>query len=105
MATSLAVVMRNPVHEPCCAERCKYRPARVAWLLREIEEAAQSGYTPCEVMATVFSRDNLPGGAFGPGMRRGLDDVADIGRAIKAGKRSPVEIARFLCPFAETDCL
>lgn len=94
---TLAVTSSQP--ERCCVV-CPYRPERVAWLMRMIEELAQSGYSPSEAMATVLAQDNLPGGAFGPTMRRGMDDVADIGRAIKAGKRNPVDVSNFLCPFS-----
>lgn len=97
---TLAVTSSQP--ERCCVV-CPYRPERVAWLMRMIEELAQSGYTPAEAIISVMSDDNIPGGSFGPGMRRGLDDVADIGRAIKAGKRNPAEVSKFLCPFALED--
>lgn len=102
MGTSIALAV-TPRADPKCCAICPYRPSRIAWLLGQIETLAQSGWEPSEALATVLSQDNLPGGAFGPGMRRGLDDVADIASAIKAGKRHPAEIARFLCPFALDD--
>ncbi len=71
--------------------------------MSQIETLAQSGYEPSEAIATVLARDNLPGGAFGPTMRRGMDDVADIGRALKAGHRNPTEVSKFLCPFGVED--
>lgn len=112
-STVAAIVVTNssvtlavtPARQPdrCCTGACAYRPERVAWLMSQIETLAQSGYTPAEAIISVMSDDNIPGGSFGPGMRRGLDDVADISRAIKAGKRNPVAIARFLCPWSEDD--
>lgn len=102
MSTSLATLPIIDQQARCC-DVCPYNPDRVRSLLTRIAALRASGYEPCEAMASVMSDPDFHGSGFGPGMKRGLDDVADIARAIKAGHRDPVSVARFLCPFAVSD--
>ena len=85
-----------------CCSVCPYRPARIHWLLRMFDTLAQSGYSPVEAFGSVLDHNGTDY-AVGFGIRAGLTDVADVHRAIAAGKRSPRAIAAFLCPFGIVD--
>jgi hypothetical protein len=92
----LTVVPTTP--ERCCRV-CDYRPIRVAWLLRMCDTLAQSGYSPAEALQSVLAdheTDARP--ALGERSPKAAQIVADLSRALRAGHRDPVSIARFLCP-------
>jgi hypothetical protein len=84
-----------------------YNPGRVAYILAMLDELAQSGYEPSEALMSTLLPPESPyenrSGSFGPSEPTGAQIVADIWRAIRAGKRSPVAIAEYLCPLALID--
>ena len=76
-----------------------------------MDALAQSGYAPCESLMDALGRELLPegvlgenryqrfsGDGFGPASPDGALLVADIWRAIQAGKRDAASIALFCCP-------
>lgn len=92
------------VEPDCCATRCQYNPRRVAYILRMMDSMAQSGYEPSEALMSTLLPPESPyenrSGSFGPSEPTGAQIVADIWRGLRAGKRDPVSLARFLCPMA-----
>lgn len=107
MAIALDVRPLIRVEPECCATRCQYHPARVAYILRMIDSMAQSGYEPCEALMSTLLPPESPyenrSDSFGPSEPTGAQILADIHRAFRAGKRDPHSIAAFLCPFSERD--
>src|SRR4051812_44746213 len=89
----------------CCPGVCAYNAGRVAYILRMMDEMAQSGYEPCEALMSTLLPPESPyenrSGSFGPSEPTGAQIVADIWRAMRAGKRDPMAIAIFLCPRAD----
>ena len=89
------------VDGPCChpVSSCRYSQARIAGLLRTINEATAAGLTPLEAVAAHFAgggRDHVP---FGPREPKAAEVHADLVRAMRAGHRDPMSIASFLCEF------
>ena len=104
----LRVVTPTTALDPsCCPERCDYRPARIGYILRMLDELAQSGYEPSEALMSTLDPPDSPyerrPTSFGPSEPTGAKIVADIWRAMRAGHRSPTAIAVYLCPMSLTD--
>lgn len=106
MVTTLTVLnaMRRATVAPCCQpDHCDYSPERVRRFLSTIR-ALKGECSAREAIRSVHYRtqgyDRERGGGFdsGSASERASQVVVDLVRAIKAGKRTPVEISQFLCP-------
>lgn len=114
----MAVAVRLPLvvetDPKCCPVLCDYRPSRIRKAMRLMDELAQSGIEPCESIMAALMREMEPenvigenpyerdASSFGPVVPTGAGLVADIWRAMRAGKRDPMSIAKHLCPWALT---
>lgn len=108
MVTTLTLkgaIKRAQQPEPCCltVDQCDYTPERIRRFLKTINdlrsecspiEALRSVYAPCR----GYDRFASSGGETGNGSEKAARIIVDLMRALEAGKRTPVEMASFLCP-------
>lgn len=90
----LSLPMARP--EPCCTSRCRYAPDSIALVLK----LARSGEDIDSLLSphTGYDTDRL--GGFGPSFGPTWTlYLADLQRAMRAGCRTPAEMADFLCPW------